>query len=247
MNPRYLILEMLFPLGKPDAISLRQAERGFSEAAERLSVGVVLPRNFPFPNLPQKFGMAIATPVPLFRRLAGPVCFFAADQMGIAKKELRVALVGRHFTHVMSAAAQFIAARTRTLTVEAGSDTAAACYGLRAVTGLPVSRQKVSPADIYVFFDVPPLAVSVPETALCLNFSGGHPAILGGITADSILLDPPRTLWRDWPNSCDTASLLSALCAQGSVMPGDMSIRGICKGTQPLSLFDRRGAMSSSS
>ena len=235
-NPRYLVVTFLFPMGGADKLSLRQTERGMAFAAEKGSVGVVLPREFPFPELPGQFHMAVSTPVPLLRRLCGPICFYAADQMGIPKRDLRVALVGRRFTHEMSGAAQFLAVRARSLQIGAGRDTAAACHGLRSATGLAATGLKLKPCDIYAFFDVPEKALPVPEHALCLNFSGGAPAVLGGVMADGALLRPPRTLWKDWPDGCDTEALLSALCAQGSVAASEIGIRGLCRGAQTLTL-----------
>lgn len=226
-RPRCSHLRLDFPLGAKDAACHKRAEAGFFETARQGSVGVVLPKDFPWPDLPESFGLAVSSPVPLYRRLAPRIASFAADSLSLRPETLSVLLAGRRVSGEMIRAAEALRHRVKSISVEAGRDTSAFCYGLRDRYGIAALEGIHGQVDIAVFFDSPDTSFTFSQSTVALNFSGGAPAISGGIVADGAMLDPPKSYWSDWPGGCDTPALLSAMAASGSARLEDITVKGL--------------------
>ena len=233
-KPRYLCVTLDMPLGARERWIRGRTVRGLQAASRLGSTGVVLPKGFPFPDLPGLCGLAVSSPVPLFRRLAAPICRYAVEQAGVPWGRVRLSLAGSRSTPELLAAAQTLAATARTIHIDAGADTEAVCYLLRSRCGVPASGRPVRAAegffDVCILFGEPRRAPRVPDGALVLNLTGGVPALSGGRIADGALLEPPRPMWKDWPDGCDNAAMLAALLATGQVALSDISIRGLTRG-----------------
>ena len=232
-KPRYLCVTLDMPLGARERSLRRRTVRGLHAACRMGSTGVVLPKGFPFPDLPGLCGLAVSSPVPLLRRLAAPLCRYAVEQAGVPWGRVRLSLTGSRSTPELLAAAQALAATARTFHIDAGEDTEAVCYLLRSRCGVPASGRAVRAAE--GFWDVCILfggnaPTRVTENALVLNLTGGNPALSGGRVVDGALLEPPRPMWKDWPEGCDNAALLAALLATGQVALSDIGIRGLTCG-----------------
>ena len=71
---------------------------------------------------------------------------------------------------------------------------------------------------------------TVPQPAcrpLVFDLTGGVPALSGGSVIDGAFLEPPRSMWKDWPAGCDDAALLAALLAAGEVSLPEIRIKGL--------------------
>ena len=232
-----LLLE--FPLDAREEELHRRAARGFEKIFSLGASGVVLPKRFPFARLAAEYGLAAATPVPLYRRMAGRIACFAADEIGLSS-DMSVALLARRATPALLAAAETLRHRAKGLNVWAGSDTEPLRTALRHEHGISAQSGRLIGSDIYIFFEVPDFALSVPDDAVVLNFSGGSPAVLGGLTADGARIEPPAALLPDCPESCDIQCLLSAFAASEMLNISDIRIKGLTAGGKSLGLLRKR-------
>jgi hypothetical protein len=180
--------------------------------ATRFGVGgVVLPEDFLFPDLPERFGLAVSSAVPLLRRLAAPLCCFAVEEAGVPWWDASLSLTGRRSTPELLAAAQSLAPLVKTLHIDVGEDTPAVSYLLRSRCGVAVITK-------------PP---AQSGNTFALDFTKFSIALPGGRIADGALLEPPRPFWKDWPAGCDSGALLAALLASGQINLADIRIRGL--------------------
>ncbi|MDR0293408.1 MAG: hypothetical protein LBH95_04565 [Oscillospiraceae bacterium] len=240
-KPRYIGVTLDMPLGAGERDLRKRVVRGLSAVSRMGIAGVVLPKGFPFPELPERCGLAVSSPVPLLRRLAAPLCRFAVEQAGVLWGSVRLSLTGSRATPELLAAARALAALARTFHIEAGEDTEAVCYLLRSRCGVSAYGRPAKAADdcfdIHVLFGEPsPKARLVPDGAVVFNLTGGVPAVSGGRPADGAVLEPPRSLWKGWPAGCDNAAMLAALVATEQVSLGDISVRGLTLGDEPVNI-----------
>ena len=242
-KPQYISVTLDMPLGAREGRLRGRVMRGLRAASRMGTTGVVLPKGFPFPGLPGDLGLAVSSPVPLLRRLAAPLCRFAVEEAGVPWGRVRLSLISGRSNPELLAAAQSLAAVVRTFHVDAGEDTEAACYLLRSRCGVPATGRPVRAADglldVFILFGEPPAktrTLRVPDGALVLNFTGGVPALSGGRVVDGALLEPPRSMWREWPAGCDNAAMLAALLATGQVALTDIGIRGLTRGEDPIDI-----------
>lgn len=235
-RPEYIGISIDLPFGTRERGVRKRIMRGLSQASRMGVAGVVLPKGFPFPDLPGMLGLAVSSPVPLLRRMAGSLCRFGVESASIQWENVRLSLTAARATPEMVSAAQMLSAYTKTFHIDAGEDTDALCYLLRSrcgvsAVGRPARINTVGRVqDIHILFDSPKQTVNVSGDAVVLYFGGGTPSISGGRIADGALLEPPRSLWKDWPGDCDNTSMLAALLASGQVALPDISIRGLTCG-----------------
>ncbi|MDR0325380.1 MAG: hypothetical protein LBI19_04700 [Oscillospiraceae bacterium] len=236
-RPRYISVTLDMPLGIREDTLRKRAFRALRAAKSSGSAGVVLPKGFPFPGLPAHCGLAVSSPVPLLRRLAASLCRFAVEEAGVPWGRVRLSLINNRSTPELLVAAQSLASTAQTFHIDAGEDTGAVCYLLRSRCGVPAAGRPVRAADgfwdVYILFGEPPSqtrALDVRDGSLVINLSGGTPALAGGQVIDGALLEPPRSMWKDWPAGCDNAAMLAALLATGQVALGDIRIRGLTRG-----------------
>jgi hypothetical protein len=240
-TPRYVRIALESPLKAREGRRRKQALRGLRAASRLGAAGVVLPKDFPFPELPEMAGLAVSSPVPLLRRLAAPLCRFAVAQASVPWGSVRLSLVGNRSTPELLAAAQDLSGTVRNIHIDAGEDSRAACYLLRSRCGVPASSRPVRAADgfwdVFILFGVTAAQpLTVPSGAFVLNLTGFVPALSGGLVADGALLEPPRPLWKGWPAGCDNNALLAALLATGQVSLHDIKIRALTQKETPLQI-----------
>ncbi|MCL2003054.1 MAG: hypothetical protein FWG72_03490 [Oscillospiraceae bacterium] len=243
-TPRYISVALDLPLRARDKAVRVQAGRGLLKAFKMGSAEVVLPKGFPFPELPGRYGFAVCGPAPLLRGLAPELCCYAVEESGVPWKNVRVSLAGRRSTQELLNAAQRLSALVRSLHIEAGGDTGAVCYLLRRRCGISVvgrpARPEAGILDIRILFERPaarPPALPPPDGTLVLDLTGGVCAETGGRVADGALLEPPRRLWKNRPAGCDDGALLAALWAEGQITLKDVGIRGLTRGGETFQFF----------
>jgi hypothetical protein len=160
----------------------------------------------------------------------------AVEEAGYEWGKVRLLLLGSRPTPEMLSSAQLLASSVRTLYLGAGEDTRAACYLLRSRFGISAAAvgrgeclrrtAERDTQDVFILFggaQHPP----VSENALVLNFTGETPALPGGRVIDGAVLEPPRSMWKDWPAECDAGAMLAALLATEQVTLGEIGIRGL--------------------
>lgn len=230
--PRYLRAEMEWPLNANDAERRRRAGLLFSDLLRREAIGVILPKDFAWPeDVPP--GLLVCTPAPLYRRLGWRAVFRALKRKETGGR-LTVALLARKPSSLLTEAVRQIMYQNVTISVWAGSDTEAFCYGLRKYEGLSLLAQERPTADIYLLLEPPLTEVHAPDRALVLNFSGAQPVIRGGIVADALELEPPLCWHGYWPWGCDTPSLLLALYSEGQLALSDIRLGGLLRSEEPV-------------
>ncbi|MCL1807753.1 MAG: hypothetical protein FWG31_08635 [Oscillospiraceae bacterium] len=229
-KPSYLSVTLELPLNMREARLRKRVLKALRAAKKSGSNGIVLPKGFPFPELPGQVDLAVSSPVPLLRRLAAHLCRFAVEGNGVPWEKVRLSLIGRRSTPEMLAAAQQLAPLTGALHIEAGGDTEAVCYFLRGRYGLSAAGRPAKTEDgvydVVLLFSAEG-RFAVPQDALVLNLTGGIPAVSGGRVADGAVLDPPRQMRKEWPPGCDDGALLAALLATGQITLSDVGIRGL--------------------
>lgn len=216
-SPRCIKLTILFPMSARESELRRRAGEGFVELA-RVGVSVVvLSPDFPYRELAAKNGIAVSSPAPLYRRMAGRLCEWAADEMGIVPACLHVALVGNRAGSELLACAEYLRDRAGRLSVSAGRDTEAVCFGLRKRLGISVGQQAAPEADITALFDRQTRPVHASPGSLVIDLTGGVPAVTGGgIWVNGARITPPQRLG-NLNFSADMPELIAALAASGSV------------------------------
>ncbi len=184
--------------------------------------------------------MAVSSPVPLLRRMAAALCRYTVESAGILWERVRLTLVGRRSTPELLNAAQTLSAEARAVHIDAGADSEALCYLLRSRCGIAASSRPVKDGegfyDVYILFEEPERKLFVPDGAPVLNLTGGIPALTGGMVIDGALLEPPRSMRRDWPESCDNAAMLAALLATEQISVGEIGILGLTNGGSPVKI-----------
>lgn len=221
-SPRCLKLTVFFPLGAKDAELRRRAKEGFEELARMGVAVVVLPPEFPFRELAAQAGIAVSHPAPLYRRMAGKLCEWAADEMGIAPSGLHVSLVGSRAGSELLACAEHLRDRAGRLSISAGRDTDAVCFGLRKHLGISAGQQFSPDADIIMLFDRQAKPIHISPDSLAIDLTGGVPAVTGGIWANGAHINPPARLG-SLNFSAGMPELVAALAASGSVRVSELT------------------------
>lgn len=226
--PRFLRAALDWPLNTGEQERRRRAKRVFTELCGHQAVGLVLPARYPWPeDVPP--GLLVCGPEPLYRRLGWRAVFRALERREGGK--LTVALLARRSSSLLTEAVRQIKSRNVTLSVWAGSDTEAFCYGLRKYEGMALLAQEHPTADLYLLLEPPHTELRVPDSSLVLNFSGAHPVIRGGIHANAMELEPPLRWHRAWPWGCDTPAMLLAMYHSGQLALSDIRLGALlCNG-----------------
>ncbi len=233
-SPRCLHSTVFWPLNAtPQQRGVRTALT-FERLAALNVTGVVLSLGFPHADLASRYGLAVSTPVPLYRRMAGRLATWAADAMRIPGNRLHVALVASRASVELAACATALRDRAGFLSVEAGRDTEAFCFGLGKQFGVSCTPGVASRADIVLLFDRQREPVSA--RALVLDLTAGVPAVTGSsLWANGVQLRPPER-FAFWPHDTDTPALLAALLSTGSVGLDEIAVCGLLAHGRPVKL-----------
>ncbi|MDR1670025.1 MAG: hypothetical protein LBR76_08710 [Oscillospiraceae bacterium] len=236
--PHYLCVTLEVPIGARIKDMRGRVVRAFRYISRAGIKGIVLPPAFPYAALAETFGLTVSSPVPLLRRMAAAMCRHAAETAGVPWERIRLSLISRRSTPELLNTAQTLASEARAVHIAAGEDSEAVCYLLRSQYGVSASAHPVKHSegffDIFIIYEAPPQKLPVPDGALVLNLAGGVPALSGGRAADGALLEPPRSLLREWPEGCDNAAMLAALVAEGQLSPAEITVRGLTLGGLPV-------------
>jgi hypothetical protein len=156
----------------------------------------------------------------------------AVEEAGFSWENARLQLLGSRATPEMLTAAQALSPTVRTLYLDAGGDSDAACYLLRSRCGISAvgrpPNTTIGEPDVLVLFDGgfrEPLRIS--EKSVILNLTGERLVLPGGRLIDGAVLEPPRSMWKNWPVGCDTGAMLAALLATGQISISEIRIRGL--------------------
>lgn len=125
----------------------RRAEKALRRLAKRGAGQVLLPREFPWPELPARFGLTAVEPTPLIRAMAAPLALAALDRGGVERDRACVALAGRPGTGEMARAAHQLCGQVRRLALPPGE----LADGLRREYGIPILPPD-SPAHAALLF-----------------------------------------------------------------------------------------------
>ena len=235
-KPEYIRAKVALPLRARNTRLRKLYLRALRTIQKSGAAGIVLPKDFPFPELAEKRGLAVSSAVPLLRRLAAQLCGLAIEENGFTREKVRVTLLGTRPSPELLAAAGALASSVRALYIDAGEDTGAACYLMRSRYGISALGRPPKPdadaQDVFIVFDrlwcvKPGKTFEAADGAVVLNLTGGVPALSGGRWFEGALLEPPRSLWKGWPLGCDTGAMLAALLATEQVSLGDIRIRGL--------------------
>lgn len=220
-RPGCVRMTVQFPLDAGDAQREERAREAVGALARCGASAVLLSPGFPFRELPARHGIAVANPAPMYKRMAGRLCEWAADEMRIAPGRLHVALMGNRAGMEMLACAEYLRDRAPRLSVSAGRDTDAVCLGLRKHYGISAGQQPAPDADIILLFDRQAHPIQTRPGSLTIDLTGGIPAVAGGIWANGAAIEPPARFGH-LRFAEDTAGLLALLVMSGSVQTGEL-------------------------
>lgn len=208
--------------------------------ARRGVSGVVLPSGFVYDDLLGAYGLVAASPVPLYRRLAGRLAVYAADALCVEASRLRVTLIAKRVSHEVATAADALCARARylALSIDRGGD--ALCQNLRRTRGVAVlenpTEEQMGETDVFVVFDGWDESRVIPARpgAAVLLLGGGRFRIPPGcLVADGARLSPPCRMQKEWPWDADNEALITALLGAGAVALPEIQILGLtCQGSR---------------
>lgn len=125
----------------------RRAGRALHRLRRRGARQVLLPTDFPWPELMHRWGLELPDPRPLLGAMAAPFALAALDRVGIDRTEACVALLGRTDGGELLRAAAQLCPLVRRLAMEEGRGT----EQLRRQWGIPILPAD-SPADVSISF-----------------------------------------------------------------------------------------------
>ena len=125
----------------------RRAERGLKRLARAGAEQVLLPEGFPWPELPERYGLTTPEGGPLIRAMAAPLALAALERLEKSPERATVALLGRPGAGDAARAARLLCPLVRRLAMAEGET----AEELRCTWGVPVLPPD-SPADVALCF-----------------------------------------------------------------------------------------------
>ena len=213
-----LIVE--FPVDYGGEKRYKLAMKAFTAVMAKNVSGVVPDDGFEY--LPH--GLPVYSPSLLYRRMAGKICKWAAGELGLAPRALRVGLIGSRVSPEMAGAVEYLRERAASFSINAGRDTEAFCLGLQRRFGISARANNAADSDIVLIFE----RQTRPLTAkgLVIDLTGGVPAVRGGLWVNGARLFCRRT-FAGFERLKNDPVFLAAAMASGGVGAEDIEIESL--------------------
>ena len=246
---RVLHVRVVHTLGESAQRREARLSHAFRMIAQRNVRAVVLPKEMRAGGLPggssrdrpwEGYGITVADPMSLYRRMAPALCRFAADAMKKEPRQLGLAVCARRMTSELTATVQALSLRARSIALCVPHGTGAAAGVLRAQYGVSVlenpSPEQLPDTDIYLVFDSAQAVRSIRPRpgSLVLWLDRDEPPEEDGAPVrgssgcrhcDGALLQPPARL--EGMADADRDALLTVLLALGAVGVQEIAVRAL--------------------